>query len=429
MTALLVHRAGLALVQDAGRPGQAAIGVGRSGAADRASYDLANRLVGNSSGAAALEVTLGGLEVEAADGAVWLAVTGAPVPLLLDGRPEPTGAVLALRRGARLTLGQPANGLRSYVAVRGGVDVPPVLGSRARDTLAGLGPAPLAAGDVLPVGSRIADDMRVDAVPSQRYDDRPVLRVVRGPRDDWVRDPDRLTTITWTVAPDSDRVGVRLTGGRLDLADAARQLPSEGAVRGAIQVPPDGGPVVFGPDHPVTGGYPVVAVVVDADTDRLAQLRPGEQVGSRARQGIPGPRVLVALGSRLDELDQHPARVLGVDEVDPAVRRAALGVVVQQPESALAEGGADARRCQRRGRRAAAGRGRCGRGTCRSWSPARAVRAAGCRSRCHRPGPSPRGRPAPRSSPRARRSCRRCRCRTPSPRRGRAPRCRRGRWR
>jgi allophanate hydrolase subunit 2 len=121
--------------------------------------------------------------------------------------------------------------------------------------------------------------MRVDAVPARRYDDRPVLRVVRGPRDVWVRDTAALVTTTWTVAPASDRVGVRLAGGRLELVDPARQLPSEGATRGAIQVPPGGEPVVFGPDHPVTGGYPVVAVVVDEDTDRLAQLRPGEQVG------------------------------------------------------------------------------------------------------------------------------------------------------
>lgn len=278
MTALVVRRAGLALVQDGGRPGQAVIGVGRSGAADRSSYDLANRLVGNGVGAAALEVALGGLEVEAVDGTVWVAVTGAPAPLLLDARPEPTGAVLALRPGRRLAVGQPAAGLRSYVAVRGGIAVPAVLGSRSRDTLAALGPEPLAAGDVLPVGEDVVDDIRVDAVPAQAYDVRPVLRVVRGPRDTWLRDADLLTTITWTVAPDSDRVGVRLTGGRLELANEGRQLPSEGAVRGAVQIPPGGEPVVFGPDHPVTGGYPVVAVVVDADTDRLAQLRPGEQL-------------------------------------------------------------------------------------------------------------------------------------------------------
>ncbi|MEZ0581107.1 biotin-dependent carboxyltransferase family protein [Nocardioides sp. MH1] len=280
MTALgVLATGGPCLVQDAGRPGLTTIGVGRSGAADRSSYDLANRLVGNVPGAATLEVTLGGLEVEARDGTVWVAVTGAPVPVTRAGRDEPTGAILALRPGERLRLGVPASGLRSYVAVRGGLGVPPVLGSCSRDTLAGLGPAPLAAGDVVPVGDRVGDEMRVDAVPAQEYGDSPVLRLVRGPRDDWVRDAGALTARRWTVAPDSDRVGIRLAGARLDLCDPSRQLPSEGALRGAIQVPPTGEPVVLGPDHPVTGGYPVVAVVVDHDTDRLAQLRPGDTVG------------------------------------------------------------------------------------------------------------------------------------------------------
>ncbi|KAA1420808.1 biotin-dependent carboxyltransferase family protein [Nocardioides humilatus] len=280
MSALhVIGTGGPCLVQDAGRPGLAAIGVGRSGAADRSSYDLGNRLVGNRPGAAAVEVTLGGLEVEARDGTVWVAVTGAPVPVEVAGRREATGAVLALRPGERLRLGIPANGLRSYLAVRGGLDLAPILGSRSRDTLAALGPAPLAAGDRLPVGDHPGDEIRVDAVPARAYDDRPLLRLVRGPRDAWVRDADVLVRTTWTIAPASDRVGVRLTGARLDLTDPARQLPSEGAVRGAIQVPPTGEPVVFGPDHPVTGGYPVVAVVVDNDTDRLAQLRPGETVG------------------------------------------------------------------------------------------------------------------------------------------------------
>ena len=281
MTALVVRSAGLALVQDDGRPGQAAIGVGRSGAADRASYALANRLVGNRTGAAALEVVLGGLEVEARDGAVWVAVTGAPAPLALDGRAEPTGAVLALRAGQRLTVGTPPRGLRSYLAVRGGLAVPAVLGSRSRDTLAALGPEPVRAGDTLPVGVEVADELRVDAVPPQAYDAAPVLRLVRGPRDGWVADPDLLVATTWTVAAASDRIGVRLEGGALRRTEPERQLPSEGAVRGAIQVPPDGAPVVLGPDHPVTGGYPVVAVVADADNDRLAQVRPGEPVRFR----------------------------------------------------------------------------------------------------------------------------------------------------
>lgn len=281
MTGLLVHAVGgPCLVQDAGRPGHAAIGVGVSGAADRSSYALANRLLGNAPGAAVLEVTLGGLEVEAT-GVAWVCVTGAPLPLGVDGRPEPTGAVLALRPGQRLRLGLPQTGLRSYLAVRGGLDLPPLLGSRARDTLAGLGPEPVRAGDSLGIGREVAGEMLVDAVPSASYDDRPVLRVVRGPRADWVADADRLVEQAWRVGAASDRVGLRLEGDPFTTRPGKGELPSEGALRGAIQVPPGGAPVVFGPDHPVTGGYPVVGVVVDADTDRLAQLRPGEELRFR----------------------------------------------------------------------------------------------------------------------------------------------------
>ncbi|WP_418062724.1 biotin-dependent carboxyltransferase family protein [Pimelobacter simplex] len=282
MSGALVVRAvgGPCLVQDAGRPGHAAIGVGAGGAADRTSYGLANRLVGNSPGAAALEVVLGGLEVEAT-AATWVCVTGAPVPLTVAGRAEPTGAVLALRPGDRLRMGTPTSGLRSYLAVRGGIAVAPVLGSRSRDTLAGIGPAPLAAGDRVPLGADGTGELLVDAVPPTSYDGPVVLRVVRGPRADWVTDADRLVTTTWQVGAASDRVGLRLDGAPLTPAPDRGELPSEGALRGAIQVPPGGGPVVFGPDHPVTGGYPVVGVVVDADTDRLAQLRPGDPVRFR----------------------------------------------------------------------------------------------------------------------------------------------------
>lgn len=278
---LLVCRVGgPCLVQDAGRHGHAAIGVGTAGAADRASYDLGNRLLGNAKSAAALEVALGGLEVEATATA-WVCLTGAPVPVTVDGREEPTGAVLVLRPGQRLRLGMPMSGLRSYLAVRGGLDVPPVLGSRSRDTLSGIGPSPVEPGTRLPIGAAVAGEMLVDAVPPQRYDARPVLRVVRGPRDDWVTDADRLVSQTWRVSPASDRVGLRLEGEALMPDTTKGQLPSEGALRGAIQLPPGGAPVVFGPDHPVTGGYPVIGVVVANDTDRLAQLRPGETVGFR----------------------------------------------------------------------------------------------------------------------------------------------------
>ncbi|GAB2693612.1 5-oxoprolinase subunit C family protein [Thalassiella azotivora] len=271
----------LALLQDAGRPGHAAVGVPRSGAADRTAYRLANRLVANTEGAAAVEVLLGGLALRAtAD--VTVAVTGAPAPVRVDGRDVGHHAVVAVRAGQVLALGTPTAGLRSYFAVRGGVDVRPVLGSRASDTLSGTGPPPLAAGDLLPVGDDVTGYPHVDAVPPPPGDhgDAVALRVVLGPRHDWLDDPAGLVTALWRVTPDSDRVGVRLDGPplRRHPSVADRELPSEGTVRGAVQVPPSGRPVLFGPDHPVTGGYPVAGVLLAADADRSAQLRPGERV-------------------------------------------------------------------------------------------------------------------------------------------------------
>ncbi|MEV5002863.1 biotin-dependent carboxyltransferase family protein [Nocardioides sp. LML1-1-1.1] len=281
MSALVVRAVGgPVLVQDRGRPGHAAIGVGTAGAADRASHDLANRLLGNDPGAATLEVVLGGLEVEA-EGMLWVCVTGAPAQLAVGGRAEPTGAVLALRPGERLTLGTPPSGLRSYLAVRGGLDTPRLLGSRAHDTLAGLGPAPVRPGERIAVGRELAGEILVDAVASRRHEGPVTVGLHRGPRDDWAVDADALVARPWRVAADSDRVGLRLEGEPLGVVPDRGELPSEGALRGAVQLPPDGRPVVFGPDHPVTGGYPVVAVVADADTDRLSQLRPGEELRFR----------------------------------------------------------------------------------------------------------------------------------------------------
>jgi biotin-dependent carboxylase-like uncharacterized protein len=272
----------LATVQDRGRPGWAAIGVTMSGAADRAAHDLANRLVGNHPAAATVEATAGGLRVRA-DRTLLVAVTGAPVPVTVDGRAAPFDAPLTLHPGSVLALGRPPVGLRNHLAVRGGVDVPPVLGSRSTDTLSGLGPARLAAGDRLPVGDLAADEPVVDVAPVRPPSSRPVLRLLPGPRRDWLA-PEAWTALTsreWAVTADSDRVGLRLAGPRL-LRARDDELPSEGLVPGAVQVPPDGAPVLFLADHPVTGGYPVLAVVATADLPAAAQLRPGDAVRFRA---------------------------------------------------------------------------------------------------------------------------------------------------
>ena len=272
----------LTTVQDDGRPGQAALGVGRSGACDRRSYALANRLVGNPPGAAVLEVTFGALEVRA-HGDLLLATAGARC-----AGPWPHAAPTRLRDGEVLRLGPPVTGVRTYVAVRGGILVEPVLGSRATDVLAALGPPVPAAGDRLPVGPADGPLPLVDVAPvGEPADGDVVLTVLPGPRRDWFDDAAwaQLLTTRWDVTSESNRVGLRLDGPALARTSGG-ELPSEGMVRGAVQVPPSGLPVLFLADAPVTGGYPVIAYVVDDDVDLAAQLRPGQ--GVRLRPDMAG---------------------------------------------------------------------------------------------------------------------------------------------
>lgn len=283
--ALLVERVGaLATVQDLGRPGYAHLGVTRSGAADRTAFRRANRLVGNHQSAAAIEVTLGGFAVLAlAD--LTLAVTGACCPVTLDGRDVANEAVIDVLTGSRLDLGPATAGLRAYLAVRGGVQVEAELGSRASDTLSGLGPRALRVADVVPIGGADSPDLArwpriaqvpVAALPDPR--DVVLLDAVPGPRADWLdaAGTAALWQTTWAVSAQSNRVGLRCEGPVVTRA-ITDELPSEGLVRGAIQVPPSGQPVVFLADHPVTGGYPVAAVLHDEHVDAAAQLRPGQR--------------------------------------------------------------------------------------------------------------------------------------------------------
>ncbi|GAA4116339.1 5-oxoprolinase/urea amidolyase family protein [Knoellia locipacati] len=270
----------LTLVEDLGRVGHLAVGVGRAGAADVGSYLLGNRLLGNATGTPSLEVTFGGLRLRAV-GELLVCLTGAPAPAELDGRAAPHNALVRVRDGQVLSLGMPSAGLRTYVAVRGGFDVPPVLGSASSDTMSGLGPAPLAAGQVLEVGTRTESFPVLDAAGvADPRSGTVVLDVTPGPRHDWFADPAALASTTWTTSSRSDRRGIRLDGTPverlLDRRDA--ELASEALVRGAIQVPPGGLPVLCLNDSPVTGGYPVIGVVTAACVDRAAQLQPGQPV-------------------------------------------------------------------------------------------------------------------------------------------------------
>lgn len=262
--------------------GYAALGVPRSGAFDVGALALANRLVGNEAGAAAVEITLGGLAFRV-QRAVTVALTGAHCPGMSWARAS------SLPPGTVVRLGTPARGMRSYLAVRGGIAAATELGSRSHDTLSGLGTAPLRAGDRLAVGPQPPGPLTAadaaGAVGALAAPQAGPVRVVPGPRDDWFA-PDALALLTgagWVVRAESDRVGVRLDGPVLRRRVAA-ELPSEPTRPGAIQVPGDGRPIVLGPDGPVTGGYPVIAVVDAAGLDTIAQVRPGDEVRFTARR-------------------------------------------------------------------------------------------------------------------------------------------------
>jgi KipI family sensor histidine kinase inhibitor len=290
----------LTTVQDLGRAGLAHLGLPGSGAADAASLRRANRLAGNQDGAAALEVTLGRLAVQFGCDAV-IALTGAPAPMLLtagpvsagppaasgqaerNGTEVPPDTAITVSAGTTLRLGSPPAGLRSYLAIGGGIEVPPVLGSRSADLLSGVGPAPLRAGQLLPLGRPGArnenprsGEPRLDDMPPLPGDP-PILRAVAGPRDDWfTREAmQALRSGSYRVTVASNRTGLRLDGPPLPRIRAG-ELPSEGLATGSLQVTHDGQPILLLADHPVTGGYPVIAVVIAADLAIAAQLRPGQ---------------------------------------------------------------------------------------------------------------------------------------------------------
>ncbi|GAB3580527.1 5-oxoprolinase subunit C family protein [Calidifontibacter terrae] len=268
-------------VQDLGRPGYAALGVPVGGAADRVALGNANRAVGNPAGAPGFEVLLGGLELET-DATAIVAVTGAPAPMWRNDVPVSFGEAISLKPGDRLRIGTPVIGLRSYVALRGGLCATPLFGSASSNPTAGIGPALLAVGDRWEVGSPPSDEVQLGFSPSATIhppSDDLAVRITLGPRADWfTADALRqLTSARWEITAEADRVGVRLSGPALSRA-LEGELASEGVVRGALQVPASGQPIVFGPDHPTTGGYPVIGVIVDGDLDTLWQARPGTGV-------------------------------------------------------------------------------------------------------------------------------------------------------
>jgi biotin-dependent carboxylase-like uncharacterized protein len=267
----------LTTIQDLGRPGWAHIGVPRSGAADLPALVLANRLVGNSDGAAALETTLSGPRLRFGADTV-VALTGAVVDASAGDRPLAMDTAVTVAAGEVLKVGTAKSGLRTYIAFAGGISAPLVLGSASTDTLTGLGSLSLQRGDVLRLAGGRASGAPAP-IPRRELPGKPVLNVVVGPREDWFTEAalESLLSNPFTVNPASNRIGLRLDGPSLERS-RHDELRSEGMVSGAIQVPPSGQPILLLADHPTTGGYPVIAVVIDKDLHLAAQVRPGQQL-------------------------------------------------------------------------------------------------------------------------------------------------------
>jgi biotin-dependent carboxylase-like uncharacterized protein len=282
----------LTTVQDAGRPGLAHLGVPPSGFLDAPAARLANRLVGNPEDAAVLETTGSGPLLRLRGTGVVVSVTGAPAPVLVDSRAADQHASFLVQPGQLLQIGRPTSGLRCYLAARGGFALPAVLGSRSTDLLSGLGPAVVAAGQWLPVGAGSAGPVpAADGVAFADVAAEPVIGVHPGPSDEWFTPKalQLLGSAAWTVDPASSRVGLRLTGPVLERRRSGELAP-EGMVTGAIQVPPNGLPVLLLADHPTTGGYPVIAVAREADLHHAAQAAPGTAVRFRLLANPEPPR-------------------------------------------------------------------------------------------------------------------------------------------
>ena len=285
-------------IQDLGRSGLGHLGVPVAGALDTFSLRAANRLVGNTDGAAALEMTGGGAVLRF-DSPASIALAGGDMEAVLDGQPLPMYQTARVPTGAVLHAGPIHGGFHTYLAVGGGLDLPRVLGSISSDTLAGLGPAPLAAGAQIPVAPQAdATGFYLRAPP--RFGEAALLRVLPGPQEDWFTISARrqLLEREYRVLPQSDRTGLRLAGGKLERS-RKEELPSMGMVTGAIQVPGSGQPIALLGNHGATGGYPVIANVITADLSALAQLAPGAKLHFSMVTRVEGLALLRAQEERL----------------------------------------------------------------------------------------------------------------------------------
>ena len=282
MTALEIVQCGPgASVQDAGRYGYRRFGVSTAGAMDRRSLALANALVGNLPDVAAVELPLSGAEFRVSVGPVLLAACGPGTTLAVSGRPVPEHTSVLAIDGDSVTVGPPRDGVYSYLAVAGGIQTPPVLGSRSSHRRSKIGGGVLSPGDRLPciVGSASTPLFFSKDINEDQSD---AVRIVPGPQADHFEEQawSRFLAASYQVSPKSDRMGLRLEGPTLR-SSKGHDIVSEGVVPGSVQVPGDGKPIVLGRDCQTTGGYPKIATIISADLDRMAQIPIGRELRFR----------------------------------------------------------------------------------------------------------------------------------------------------
>jgi antagonist of KipI len=281
----VIHPGALTLIQDSGRVGFQQLGVSVSGAVDIASFEIGNRLVGNKSDAASLEVMLGGLVVEFAESSIF-AITGAELDADIDGVQVSTGVSYTAHAGARLSLGMVSIGLRAYVAIAGGIATQEVLGSRSSHLASktgGMDGRQLAVNDVLSIGSRSPESRSglesfgdSNVLPASEIE----IRVILGPQNDEFSDLGLRTLLnsTYSVTDQSNRQGLRLDGPEIESKTGRYDIVSDAVVSGAIQIPGDGKPIILLADRQTTGGYAKIATVASVDLPVLGQTPPGTSV-------------------------------------------------------------------------------------------------------------------------------------------------------
>ena len=313
MSTLIVEAADpMTSVQDAGRHGAQRYGLSPSGAMDRLSLAIANRLVGNPAISAAIEIGPFGACFITEGESIRVAISGAARQVSLDGRVIPVNRSMTLAPGTRLQLGPARDGVFGYLAVEHGIPGQAVFGSLSVNARAGLGspfPRPLRAEDRLEVGA--ASGRREHRMGSLAPSGGPI-RVVLGPQDDEFGDAVATFFETaWHVSPTSDRMGYRLDGPAIRHLHG-HNIVSDGTVNGSIQVPGNGQPIVLMPDRGTTGGYPKIATVISADLGRLAQIPAGQGFRFKAVSIAEARTAAIAMAELIARL---PSRIMDVDDV------------------------------------------------------------------------------------------------------------------